>query len=401
MRRMPLLPLTAIVLAALAGPSSAASGQHRPENALRHVLQQDADSVVEAGSPGILAQLSTGDGSIKIRSGYGDVAQRSPVPWSAQFRIASFSKTFVATTLLQLVGEGRLSLDDSVDKWLPGRVSGNGNDGSKITVRQLLQHTSGLPDYMLGLLPIFTEPGFRQHRFDAHNSDELVALAMRYPPTFAPGTDWRYSNTNYVLAGMIITKVTGRDWRAEVHDRIIDRLHLDHTFIPGARTRLPNPHAIGYQRFPDDPESANPFFGAFVDVTELNPSFADAAGEIISTTDDGNRFLRALIGGRLLASAQLKEMQNTVPAPELAGAWPGARYGLGLLWTPNSCGGAWAHAGDIQGFQTRNGVSPDGKRSVMVSLNTDSVIPKDSSTIPSSPVDPSAKLIDHALCGVK
>ncbi len=401
MRLMTLLPLTAIAMAAVAGPASAASDQDRPGNALRHVLQQDADSVIAAGSPGILAQLSSERGSVKIRSGYGDVARRIPVPWNAQFRIASFSKTFVATTLLQLVGEGRLSLADSVEKWLPGRVSGSGNDGSKITVRQLLQHTSGLPDYMLGLLPIFTEPGFRQHRLDAHTPDELVGLAMRYPPTFAPGTDWRYSNTNYILAGMIIGKVTGRDWRAEVHDRIIDRLHLNHTYTPAASARLPSPHAVGYQRFPDDPESANPVFGASVEVTELNPSFADAAGEIVSTTDDGNRFLQALIGGKLLAPAQLKEMQNTVPAKELTGAWPGARYGLGLLWTPNSCGGAWAHAGDIQGFQTRNGVSPDGKRSVVVSLNTDSVIPKNSSTVPLSSVDPSAKLIDHALCGVR
>jgi D-alanyl-D-alanine carboxypeptidase len=120
---------------------------------------------------------------------------------------------------------------------------------------------------------------------------------------------------------------------------------------------------------------------------------------MISTTDDANRFLRALMAGRVLRPAQLAEMRTTVPATRFDAGWPGVRYGLGLMFIPNSCGGSWAHGGDIQGFKTRDGVSADGSRSVVVSINTDSMVPKPG--VPDPTQDVAIDLIDHALCGTR
>jgi D-alanyl-D-alanine carboxypeptidase len=242
----------------------------------------------------VLAEVDTPGHTEKARAGVGNLATNAPVPWDAEFRIASFTKPFVATTLLQLVGEGRLSLDDTIGHWLPGVVTGNGNDGNKITVRQLLQHTGGIPNYTD--TPEFTwatEQEYDQARFRTYTPAQLVALAMTMPPTFAPGTGFNYSNTDYVLAGMIIQRVTGHRWQDEVTRRIIRPLGLRHTLIPTSPF-IRGPHAHGYQQFAAD--------GPLVDVTALNPTGLDAAGAIVSTTADGNRFLRALLGGRTAAA---------------------------------------------------------------------------------------------------
>jgi D-alanyl-D-alanine carboxypeptidase len=370
------------------------------ETGTRHAMQTDADQLLRYGAPGVLAELETGRGAtIRVRSGYGNVERKTPVPWDARFRIGSFTKTYVSATLLQLVGEGRLGLEDTVDHWLPGVVSGNGNDGTRITVRQLLQHTSGLTDYLTGYPWLFSQEGFEQHRYDSVTAEQAVATAMTFPPQFAPGTKWDYSNTNYQLAGLIIKAVTGHDWRTEVRNRIIKPLGLRHTYLPGNNPDIPRPHAVGYERFPGpDATEDDPDYGDAIDATRQNPTWGGAAGEAISTAADGNRFLKALVGGRVLKPAQLAEMQRTVPAsPEFQTNWPGVRYGLGLMFIPNPCGGEWAHGGDIMGFQTRNGVSADGKRSVIVSINTDSL--KRDPGVPKPVVDITTDLINDALCG--
>jgi D-alanyl-D-alanine carboxypeptidase len=222
---------------------------------------------------------------------------------------------------------------------------------------------------------------------------------MKYKPDFAPGTQWEYSNTNYILAGMIIKSVTGHPWQQEVHDRIVKPLGLHHTYLPDTSPLIPRPHAIGYERFlTADSTPENPEYGEPIDATLQNPSWGGSAGEIISTTDDGDHFLQALVSGKVLRPAQLAEMQKTVPTDtKFQQNWPGSRYGLGLMWIPNSCGGSWSHGGDIQGFMTRNGVSPDGSRSIIVSINTDTPMPK--AGVPAPTKDMTIDLIDHALCG--
>ena len=366
---------------------------------LRATLQRDAEALLRQGAPGVLVDLRAPGRAVKVRAGEGDTSTGRPVPWRARFRIGSLTKPFVATTVLQLVGEGRLSLDDTVEEWLPGLVRGHGNDGGAVTVRQLLQHTSGLPEYLLEMPHLFSEEGFLEHRFDTVTPRRAVRLAMRNRPDFAPGTSWSYSNTNYVLAAMVVEAVTGRSWRTEVRERILHPLDLDETTIPGTRPGIPGPHAKGYERFPGPGATvADPRYGEAIDATRQDPSWGGAAGEIISTTRDANRFLRALVQGRLLAPAELAEMQRTVPTSEdFRSNWPGARYGLGLMWIPTSCGGSWSHGGDIMGFKTRNGVTSDGSRSVVVSINTDSL--KRAPGVPAPEHDVTTTVIDHALCG--
>ncbi|MFC5289875.1 serine hydrolase domain-containing protein [Actinokineospora guangxiensis] len=365
-------------------------------------LQRHADALLAQGAPGVLVEVDTRRGDIHVRSGYGDTDRRTPVPWNARFRIGSYTKTFVATTVLQLVGEGKLSLEDTVERWLPGMVAGSGHDGSKITVRQLLQHTSGLHDYVPLMPQLFKEVDFLRTRFDTVTPRQLVALSLSVPPDFAPGERWSYSNTGYVLAGMIIERVTGRSWQREVDRRIVKSLRLGGTSLPGTEAAIPGPHANGYERFPEkgleaDPE--DPRWGEPIDVTALNPSWGGAAGEMISTTEDANRFLQALMRGEVLRPAQLAELRRTVPAPGFAKVWPGARYGLGVIFIPNACGGHWSHGGDIMGFMTRNGVTTDGARSVVVSINTDSMVPEPGA--PPHGGDPTFDLVEHALCDVR
>ncbi|WP_229794982.1 serine hydrolase domain-containing protein [Saccharothrix coeruleofusca] len=394
-----MVAMTAVLGTTAVSATAGTAGAHRPE---AKVLQRDADALLAQGAPGVLVELDTPRGEVRVRSGHGDVRRRTPVPWEAKFRAGSFTKPFVAVTVLQLVGEGRLSLDDTVERWLPGVVAGNGNDGSKITVRQLLQHTSGLRNYVLEFPHLFAEEGFMRNRFTTMTAREAVAKAVAKPPTFQPGQDWLYSNTGYALAGMIIERVTGRTWQQEVRDRIVKPLGLSGTSLPGTSPHLPAPHARGYERFPEkgieaDPE--DPRYGEAVDVTLQNPSWGGAAGEMITTTEDGNKFLRALFSGRVLRPAQFAEMTRTVPAPAFEAAWPGVRYGLGIMWMPNECGGLWSHGGDIMGFMTRNGVTSDGSRSVVVSVNTDSMVPRPGA--PAVTGDPVRELVDHALCGTR
>ncbi|WP_370941922.1 serine hydrolase domain-containing protein [Amycolatopsis sp. cg5] len=374
---------TSILIAALCAATVTSTGvaAASPGSA----LQRDADAVVADGSPGVLAELSTPRGKTKVRSGYGDLERESPVPWNAHFRIASFTKTFVSATILQLTAEGRLSLEDTVDRWLPGVVAGNGNDGRAITVRQLLQHTSGLYDYLLDLPWLEDEKGFLEHRYDKISAPEAAKMAVSHAPNFQPGARWEYSNTNYVVAGMVIEKVTGRSWRREVTDRIIRPLGMQETSAPGTSPRIPAPHARGYHRFP---VAGTNELGDWVDVTSLNPAAGGGAdGELISTTEDGNKFLQALMTGKVLKPAQLAEMKKTVPVSDKAG------YGLGLAWTATSCGGYWGHGGGWHGFATGSGVTENGKRSVMVTVNT--VTPRTDSEHPGDPIN---TLIERALC---
>ena len=406
-------PLVAgIVAATVAGAAIAGIGAAQAKTAdwpapiafgpgLTATLQSDADTLRRYGAPGVLVEVDTPGGDVRVRSGYGDVAKRIPVAWDAKFRIGSYTKTYVAATVLQLVGERKLSLDDKVERFLPGLIRSKGNDGRKITVRQLLQHTSGLPEYFMGVTNLGTPEDFLKNRFHTFTERDLVSLSMQFPSEFAPGSSWDYSNTNYVVAGMIIKKVTGHTWQQEVRKRIVKPLGLRDTYLPGTIPTIPRPHAVGYQRFagpgatPEDPRYGEP-----IDATLLNPSMAGAAGEMISTTDDANRFLRALITGRVLKPAQLAEMLRTVDSNDrLKSRWPGARYGLGIVWAQNSCGGYWSHGGDIPGFMTRNGVSPDGSRSVTVSINTDSLKPDPGVELPT--VDAATELVGHALCNAR
>ncbi|MGW1134240.1 serine hydrolase domain-containing protein [Streptomyces griseoluteus] len=383
----PTVAAFAVVLLTLFVPaeSLAAPSDHLSQ------LQRDADALRDDGVTGVSVRLEAPHEVRTARSGVGDLSTGRPVAADGYVRIGSATKTFVAVVLLQLVGEGRLSLDDTVDTWLPGLVRGHGNDGNRVTLRQLLQHTSGLPDYIGGVVPELSAAGYRTNRWTTYTSRQRVALAMKHQPSFAPGAGWEYSNTNYVLLGTVIKAVTGHSWEYEVWARILRPLRLTRTLTPGNWPFLPRPHARNYQQFEPG--------GAMTDTTiAYLPFDADADGSMISTTTDTNRFFTALLQGRLLAPAQLAEMQRTVEVPADRGFPPGTRDGLGLFWTPLSCGGGyWGHSGDGFGYLVWPATTPDGRTTVTVSLHSR---PGDESSATRQNQDVTA-LVDRALCSAR
>ncbi len=301
---------------------------------------------VADGAPGAMAYVRDGRATWWVSSGTREVGTHRPIRPRDRVRVASNTKMFTAAVVLQLVAEGRLGLDDPVERHLPGLVAGTGYDGDAITVRQLLQHTSGMADYVQDVL---ADPDAADHPWEAV---DLVHIGLSHPPLFAPGTGWGYSNTGYLVLGMIVEAVTGTDIGTEITERLIEPLHLRDTSYPSERT-IPGPHAHGYFAFPGQPVT---------DVTELEPSIPGAAAALISTGPDLTRFVRALLDGRVLPPAQLARMRTTVPAE-------GPDYGLGIRELPLPCGGvAWGHAGNVPGFDSFTAATDDG-RSVFVVVN--------------------------------
>ncbi|MFC0493573.1 serine hydrolase domain-containing protein [Streptomyces mutabilis] len=357
--RTTLMAATAVALSiAVAGPAVAA-----PATGGHDATRRAMEAAVTAGVPGVTASARDAHGTWSEAVGTGDLRTGEPRSERDRYRVGSITKTFVATVLLQLEAEGRLSLDDTVDEWLPGVVEGNGHDGGRITVRQLLNHTSGVYNYTADeefVRAYFLEDGFFEHRYDTVTPRELVAVAMTHEPDFAPGAGWRYSNTNYVLAGMVIEEVTGRPYGDEVRRRVIEPLKLRATSVPGTRTTLPRPSSRAYSKL------AGAATGPTYDVTRLNPSIAGAAGEMISSSADLNRFYTALFRGRLLPAEQLAEMTTTVPAE------PGVEYGLGLIKRRLDCGvTVWGHAGGIHGSSSEAVTTRDGRHALAFNFNGD------------------------------
>ncbi|MER6149349.1 serine hydrolase domain-containing protein [Streptomyces hirsutus] len=264
-------------------------------------------------------------------------------------------------------------------------MQGNGNDGRPITIRQLLQHTSGIRDD----LPGYTTPEeYYQQRHDVYSPEQLVARAMAHAPAdFLPGEGWEYSNTGYVLLDMIIQKATGQPAHREIENRILRPLGLDRTRWMGTSPTLPRPHAKAYQLFGP---------GSRVDVTDQIPVDYENLSWI-TTTQDENDFFRALLAGRLLPTRQLTEMKQTVPvSAQVQQLWPDGRYGLGLVERPLNCGGTyWSHEGGDGGYITLNGVTDDGRRSAVVSM---SEARGDTPEHILGQENAASTLIDHALC---
>jgi D-alanyl-D-alanine carboxypeptidase len=251
-----------------------------------------------------------------------------------------------------LVAEGRLSLSDTVERWLPGILP----YGDQVTIRQLLNHTSGVPDNALEpLVRLYTFPHGRAR---AWTPRELVALVADQPPDFPPGTAWSYSNTGYVLAGMIVEAATGRKLGQELARRILRPLRLRDTFFPVNRPDIPGPNPRGYS-VPLDDEA-----GPLLDFTVYNPSLAWGAGNLISDLADLERFFRALLGGRLLPPRLLAQMTTPVDTGVL-----GYGYGLGLEMIQTPSGRLVGHGGAIPGFDNIVLSTEDGRRQLGIMIN--------------------------------
>ncbi|CAM5235407.1 D-alanyl-D-alanine carboxypeptidase [Streptomyces spiroverticillatus] len=323
------------------------------------------DAEVRAGIPGITAQVRDARGVWRATSGVGDRTSGAPRGENDRYRVGSITKTFVATVLLQLEAEGRLDLDDTVEHHLPGLVRGNGNDGNRITVRHLLSHTSGLFDYLADEEYVATYlrgEGYLKHRYDTLPPLKHVKVALSHPPLFTPGKEFSYSNTNYILAGLILEKAGKRSYEAQVRERIIKPLGLRATTNPGNSIRIPQPSSRAYSKlFDAQPDRID-------DVTEMNGSQGWADGDIISTNGDLNRFYRALMHGRLLPPQQLKAMKTTGPSTGRAGM----EYGLGLMKIRTSCGTTlWGHGGGMVGSTSLAVTTEDGRHQLAYNRNGD------------------------------
>jgi D-alanyl-D-alanine carboxypeptidase len=343
---------------AAVGSIASASATAKPMAGARVTssLQRDVDALVTAGAPGAILLVRDGKQTTRFTAGVSDLATMEPMRSADHYRIASLTKTYVATVALQLVGEGKLRLNDTVARWLPGLVP----NGRNITVRMLLNHTSGLYDherdpevlapYLAGDLGYYWSPL------------RLVRIAVSRSPYFAPGATKgsSYSSTNYVLAGLIIEKVTGRTIGAELQRRIFHPLHLRATTYPTSETQLPSPYAHGYF------DLGGP---SLSDLSGFSPSLSGAAGAIVSTADNVAVFYRALLSGRLLKPALLKIMKTTRAGSPNADLHQ--RMGYGLERFPASCGAAWGHSGSFPGYWGHAWANANGTREAVLMVNID------------------------------
>ncbi|MGW4849579.1 serine hydrolase domain-containing protein [Nocardia brasiliensis] len=316
-------------------------------------LQSRLDDLVQSsGVPGAQLVLTENGRDSQMNSGAGDLATGAVFPDSSQVRIASNTKAFVATVILQLVTEQQVELDAAVERYLPGQVYGPGGDGHRITVRNLLQHTSGIPDYLNRLdLTIMAT------LHSVQPADDLIRLSLDQPSEFAPGTQFGYSNTNYLIAGKVIEQVTGVSVDVEVLRRILGPLDLRNTYWPRfpEEVTIQGPHPRAYHKLGD----------SRIDVTDLDLGLGLADGALISSGHDLNRFFIALLSGKLLPAPALAEMHQAIPTSDTR---YGDRVGLGLFSRITSCGiETWGHGGLTPGFIVTGAATPDN--AVTVSLN--------------------------------
>ncbi|MGW3284272.1 serine hydrolase domain-containing protein [Streptomyces sp. NPDC001002] len=354
----------AVLLAAVVVPIAPAAAQpptarqHAacgPHDELRKALRTLTERDRITGAAVLVTDHNTpaSCGSWTETAGTADLRTGRPTNVTDRLRAGSITKTFTATVVLQLAAENLVSLDAPLDRYLPGLIRRNGYDGRRITVRQLLRHTSGLPDYLDA--PEWEHP--ERLRYRHFEPRELVDRALDLP---RPRDNWHYATTNYLLAGLIIGEVTGRSPEAEITRRVIRPLGLHDTYWPGDATSIRGPHSRSYFTGED---------GRLSDGTDWNTTFGGVGGALVSTPADLTRFITALVHGRLLPEDKLADMRRTVAAdPDRL--WPGARYGLGLIASPLRCGGLWwGHAGTVPGgHRALTAVGPGG-RSVAVALN--------------------------------
>lgn len=300
------------------------------------------------------------DGTWTATAGSARAGSQVPVDPGGAFRIGSITKTFVATVVLQLAGDGAIGLDDPVQRHLPGALPAG---YPPIAVHDLLQNTSGVPNYLPEVLS--SPEQVVADRTRAWTPEQLVALATAHPCRFEPGTKLEYSNTNYVLLGMLIREVTGNWWGAEVDRRIAQPLGLTSTLAPGDRLTLPEPHTHGYLTLTGN---GGP---QLVDITSASMSALDAAGAMISSARDLSRFLGALLGGELLPAALLERMLEPSDKGLLLG---GTSWGLGITAfpLPGARGGWTVHGtgGGLHGYVSFVLSTRDGQRRVALSCNT-------------------------------
>ncbi|WP_228540064.1 serine hydrolase [Nocardia sp. XZ_19_385] len=334
--------------------SACATSAAEPSAAPMTAVRGDLDAVIRAGAVGAIATLTDNGGTTVSTAGRADIATGATIPADRPqyVRVGSVTKSFTAAIVLQLVAEQRVDLDMSIDTYLPGLLTGDGVDGRAITVRQILGHRSGLPE------PAET-PELNEHAAarngHTYTPAQEIEIALRLPAQFAPGARFQYTNTNYIVAGMLIEAVTGHRFTDELRDRILTPLGLSDTYLPAtAETGLRAPHPTGYTAVD----------GTITDVTLMEPSLPWTSGALVSTGADLNRFYTALLSGQVVPQPQLRQMLDGVDM----GNGDGMSYGLGVGYAQLPCGAQYVgHIGGVRGFTAISGATAAG-RAVTVSF---------------------------------
>ncbi|MDT0445293.1 serine hydrolase domain-containing protein [Streptomyces johnsoniae] len=374
-----------------------AEAEASPDPAPDKRLAELAQTAADTGSLGVIVRVEQGDGRLVELARQAEWTKDDhDLAATDQFRVGSNTKSVTATLILQLVAEHRLGLDDPVERWLPGLVPG----GQDITVEMLLNHTSGLDDYLL--TPDFL-PSLTGQEQRVWQPGELLAITQPQDPPTAPGESHYYSNANYTALGLILERATGQSLSELIAERITDPLGMNDSFLATSGSWDPEkPHASGYE---PDAERLRDILAPVVDLpegigfvgperphdnvntTDIDPSWSWAAGGMVSTAEDWTRFLSALMSGELLPEAQMEQMRTTVPIPDEDGD-----YGLGLMRKTTSCGTVWGHTGGLPGYSSEIYTDDTGQRSVAVLTNTNFGIMEAEAAAANS------ALIDAAIC---
>jgi D-alanyl-D-alanine carboxypeptidase len=325
-------------------------------------VQGAADQLVHAGAPGAAARVDDESGVRQAASGLADVRTGRPMQPDLHFRVGSATKSFVAALVMKLVSDSTLSFSDTADRWLPAILP----YGDRITIRHLLNHTAGVPQYTdIVWRELYASP---QARFRTWSPRELVALVADRPLDFPPGTAWSYSNTGYILLGLIVEAATGARLDRELDRRIFGPLELRQTSFPIIAHEIPSPASRGYSP-PLGPE-LEVLDGPLEDFTDQDPSYTWAAGAAVSTLEDLTRFFRMLLHGEVLPPRLMAELLTTVEVPAASIPLPLLdRYGLGVAELDTPSGPLIGHAGGITGFLSMTLSTRDGRRQLAVMVN--------------------------------
>jgi D-alanyl-D-alanine carboxypeptidase len=329
-------------------PPASSEAAKPVDDALAHRLDTAVNqAMTAAGVPGAIIGIWGPDGTYVRAFGVADKTTRAPMKSDFYSRIGSMTKTFTITAILQLADQGKLGLDDPVAEFVDGVPLGD-----RITLRQLARMQSGLFNYSASAefqQALFADP---RRAFTPH---ELLSYALREPNQFPPGERFEYCNTNTVLLGLVVQKVSGEPLHAYIEDNILSPLGMSHTSFP-TTNEFPDPHAQGYTV-----QTAN---GKEATATDWNPSWGWAAGAMISTLDDMRIWAAALATGKLLTPEMQEQRLQTVGSP---GMPPQDGYGLGIF----NLGGWIGHNGSLPGYQTVVVHLLQKQTSLVILTNTD------------------------------
>jgi D-alanyl-D-alanine carboxypeptidase len=313
------------------------------------VMEFVPKAMEQASIPGAIIGIWQDGATPYVRAfGVRDTATGEPMATDLYMRIGSVTKTFVTTAILQLVDQGKVGLDDPISRYVPGVPNGDA-----VSIRHLAAMRSGLFDYS-----DVTQAAMPDNQERRYTPQDLLEIIVQHPPDFPADTKFDYNNSNTVLLGLVVEKVSGQPLDRYIDEHIVQAEHLQHTLFP-ADAILPSPHAHGYTKMPD---------GKIADGTDWNPSWGWAAGQMVSTVDDLHIWARDLATGKLLTPAAQREREKFQPAPSEG---DGALYGLGVEYQFGWIG----HNGNITGYQTYAYYLPSEKTTmvVMVNSNADAV----------------------------